>query len=132
MAVVVNLHRLSVLRGAASALVIGVVAALANVVLAAQEPKPVAWLNLTFLALVVAFFLGGRVAGREAPHDAARHGAAAGFVAFVPIEAIGMLGRADRGEPVQLGSIVFLGLLAAVAGTLGALVGSRRAEGETR
>ncbi|MCB0977540.1 MAG: TIGR04086 family membrane protein [Acidimicrobiales bacterium] len=125
-----KLHRLTVMRGAASALVVGVIAALANVVLAAQDPKPAGWLNLTFLALVVAFFLGGVVAGREAPHDSARHGAAAGFVAFLPVEAIGLLGRSDRGEPIQLGSIIFLGLLAAVAGTLGALVGARRNQGD--
>ena len=121
-----TLHRLTVLRGAAVALVPGVVAALANVVLAAQDPKPAAWLNLTLLLLVACFFLGGHLAGSEAPDDPARHGAAAGFVAFVPLQLIGVLGRSDRGEPVQFGSILFLGMLAAVAGTLGALVGSRR------
>ena len=124
-----KLHRLTVLRGAAVALVPGTLAALVNVVLSAQDPKPAAWLNLTLLLLVVAFFLGGMLAGREAPHDAARHGAAAGIVAFVPIQLIGLLGRSDRGEPIQLGSIIFLGFLAAVAGTLGALVGARRNAG---
>lgn len=124
-----NLHGLTVLRGAAAAMVPGAIAALANVVLAAQEPKPGLWLNLTLLVLIASFFLGGHLAGREAPHDAARHGAAAGVVAFVPLQLIGVLGRSDRGEPVQLGSMIFLGMLAAVAGTLGALVGSRRRAG---
>ena len=124
-----NLERLTVLRGAAVALVPGSIGALVNVVLAAQDPKPAAWLNLTLLLLVVSFFLGGMLAGREATHDAARHGAAAGVVAFVPLQLIGILGRSDRGEPILLGSIIFLGFLAAVAGTLGALVGARRNAG---
>jgi putative membrane protein (TIGR04086 family) len=122
----VSLHKLTVFRGAAVALIPGAVAAMGNVVLAAQDPKPKAWLNLTLLLLVLAFFLGGVVAGREAVEDRARHGAAAALVAFVPLQAIGLLGRSDRGEPFQLGSIIFLGFLAAVAGTLGALVGTRR------
>lgn len=126
MAAGVILERLPVLRGGAVALLPGSVAAVANVVLAAQEPKPAALLNVTFAVIVAGFVLGGYLAGREATHDSARHGAAAGLTAFVPIEAIGLLGRADRGDPIQAGSIVFLGLLAAVSGTLGGLFGARR------
>lgn len=121
-----SLHKLTVLRGAAAALIPGAVAALANVVLSDQDPKPQLLLNLSYLAIVGSFFLGGFVAGREAPHDGDRHGALAGFVAFVPIQIIGLLGRSDRGEPIVVGSILFLGVLAAVAGTLGALLGRRR------
>lgn len=124
-----SLQRLTVLRGAAAALVPGSLAALANVILAAQDPKPAVWLNLTLLLLIGSFFLGGFVAGREAPSDATRHGAVAGLIAFVPVQAIGLLGRSDRGETIAVGSILFLGALAAVAGTLGALVGARRNAG---
>ncbi len=47
----------------------------------------------------------------------------------MPLQLIGVLGRSDRGEPVQVASMIFLGILAAVAGTLGALAGARRSAG---
>lgn len=61
------LSRLAVGRGAAMALILAMPAALANVVLADQDPKPRAALNLTLLVLLVAFAVGGSLAGREAP-----------------------------------------------------------------
>lgn len=120
------LSRLAVGRGAAMALILAMPAALANVVLADQDPKPRAALNLTLLVLLVAFAVGGSLAGREAPSNAAKHGAIAAFVAFVPVQVIGILGRLDRGEPIAVGQAIVIGLLAACAGTLGAQLGARR------
>lgn len=124
-----SLAPLVVARGAATALVLAAPAALANVALSAQEPKPAALLNLTLLVLLVGFFSGGALAGREATEDSARHGAAAALVAFVLVQVIGILGRLDRGEGINLGGIIFLGFLAAMAGTIGAMLGARRKAG---
>lgn len=120
---------LVVARGAATALVLAAPAALANVVLASQDPKPEALLNLTLLVLLVGFFFGGALSGREARDNATRHGALAALVAFVLVQTIGVLGRLDRGESIKLGGIIFLGFLAACVGTLGALMGARRKPG---
>ena len=121
-----RLDRLVVVRGAAAGALLAVTAALANVVLAGQDPKPQALLNLTLLFLLLGFMVSGISAGLEATHEATRHGTAAALLVFMPVEFIGILGRLDRGEPVSLFAIVFVGLLAAMAGTLGALLGARR------
>jgi len=121
----VTLDRLVVARGAAAGLVLGVPTALANVVLAGQDPKPKAALNLTFLILLAAFALAGFLAGREARSDAARHGAAAAFVAFVLVQVIGVLGRLDRGDSVAPAQIVVLGLLATLIGSITATAAAR-------
>jgi putative membrane protein (TIGR04086 family) len=121
-----RLDRLVVARGAASALVVAAPAALANVVLAAQDPKPRGALNATLLVILLGFLVGGFVAGAEARREPARHGAAAGALAFVWVQAIGVLGRLDRGEGINLAQIVIIGLLAACAGTAGAQLGARR------
>ena len=126
MAVAVNLDRMVVVRGAAAGALLAVTAALANVVLAGQDPKPGALLNLTLLFLVLGFIVSGLSAGLEATQEATRHGAAAAMLVFLPVEIIGVLGRLDRGEGVSLFAILFVGLLAASAGTLGALLGARR------
>lgn len=124
-----TLDPLVVARGAATALVLAAPAALANVMLANQDPKPEGLLNLTLLVMLVGFFSGGVLSGREARADAALHGALAAVLAFVLVQTIGILGRLDRGESIQAGGIIFLGFLAACTGTLGALVGARRTAG---
>ena len=70
-----SIDRLVVGRGAAFGLLLGAPAAVANVLLADQDPKPKAALNATLLALLVAFWLSGFVAGREATDRRAVHGA---------------------------------------------------------
>ncbi len=120
---------LVVARGAATALVLAAPAALANVVLANQDPKPEGLLNLTLLVLLVGFFSGGVLSGREARSSAAQHGALAALGAFVLVQAIGILGRLDRGDSIKVGGIIFLGFLAACVGTMGALIGARRQAG---
>ena len=116
-------------RGAATALVLAAPAALANVVLANQDPKPQALLNLTLLVILVGFFSGGVLSGREAHENATQHGALAALLAFVLVQSIGILGRLDRGQAVSVGGIIFLGALAACVGTMGALMGARRKAG---
>lgn len=126
-----GLTGLVVARGAAAGLLLATPAALANVALADQTPKPKGALNATFLVLLVAFALAGWLAGREAPTRAAQHGAAAAAACFAVAQVIGIGGRLDRGEGVALGQIIVVGLLAACVGTLGARLGaSRRARKE--
>ena len=117
---------LVVARGAATALIFAMPAAFLNVVLASQVPKPQLGINLSFLVVLIGFVLGGALAGREAPSQAAKHGAFAALVAYVPVEVVGLLGRSDRGDPISLPQIIILGLLAACAGTIGARFGANR------
>ncbi|MCB0971291.1 MAG: hypothetical protein KDA97_07210, partial [Acidimicrobiales bacterium] len=88
--------------------------------------KPKAALNLTFLVLLAGFALAGFLAGREAPGQAAKHGALAAAATFALAQVIGILGRLDRGDGLALGQIIIVGLLAACVGTLGAQAGARR------
>ena len=120
-----GLNRLVIARGAAFGLLIGVPMALANVVLADQDPKPKGLLNLTLLGLVGAFTLAGFVAGREASSEAARHGALAALLAYGAAQVIGILGRLDRGDGIAPVQIIILALLAACAGATGAILSAR-------
>ncbi|MGN6693616.1 MAG: hypothetical protein ACTHN0_05515 [Aquihabitans sp.] len=117
-------------RGAATGLIFAMPAALLNVVLANQTPKPQAGINLSFLVVFLGFGLAGWMAGREAPGQRAKHGALAAVAAFVPVEIVVILGRPDRGAAAIVFGIVFIGLLAACLGTIGASIGSRKRKGE--
>lgn len=121
---------LVVARGAAAGLLIAMPAALLNVVLANQTPKPQAGINLSFLGVFVGFALAGWMAGREAPDQIAKHGALAAVATFVPVEIVVILGRPDRGVGAVIFGIVFIGLLAACIGTFGATVGARKRKGD--
>jgi hypothetical protein len=112
--------------GAACGLLLAVPGALANVALAAREPRPRLLLNLTLLALVAGFALAGLVAARETRTDRVRRGVLAALAVFVAVEVIGVLGRLDRDRPVSVVGIVFVGLVAAGAGYLGARLGASR------
>src|ERR1700712_2717406 len=79
---------LVVLRGAATALIVSMPAAFINVVMASQTPKPRALINISYLVVMIGFFIGGYLAGKEAPLTPAKHGALAGFVAFIPVEVV--------------------------------------------
>jgi hypothetical protein len=117
-------------RGAATGLLIAMPAALLHVVLANQTPRPQAGINLSFLAAFAGFGLAGWAAGREAPGQAAKHGALAAAAAFAAVEVVVILGRPDRGVGAVIFSIIFFGLLAACIGTFGATVGGRKRKGE--
>ena len=117
---------LVVARGAATGLLLAMPAAFASGVLSDRTPKPKGAINVAFLVVVLGFFLAGWLAGREAPSRPAKHGALAAFVAFLPVEVVAILARLDRGDSVGLGGIIFVGLLAACAGSAGAQLGVRR------
>lgn len=119
-----RLRPLVVARGAATALLLAVPAALGNVILAAQEEPSAGLGGLTFVVLMAGFFGGGWLAASEAPHDGVRHGAVAALIAYVPVQVIAVLGRLDRDAGIAPASIVVYGFLAAIAGTLGGLVGT--------
>lgn len=121
-----SVDRLVVGQGAAYGLLLGVPAAMANVVLASQDPKPKGALNGTLLALLVAFAVSGYMAGKAAPDTPAAHGALAGLLTFGLVQVIGVLGRLDRGDGVSVGQVVVLGLVAAVVATATAGIGARR------
>lgn len=121
-----SVDRLVVGQGAAYGLLLGVPAALANVVLASQDPKPKGALNGTLLALLVAFGISGFMAGRIAEREPVLHAALAGLVVFALVQVIGVLGRLDRGAGVPVGQIVLLGLVAAGAAASTAGLGARR------
>lgn len=126
----VGVQWLVIARGAATGLIIAAPAAFMNVVLANQTPKPQAGINISFLVVFVGFVLAGWMAGREAPAQAAKHGALAAVGAFVLVEAIVILGRPDRGAGAVIFGFVFIGLLAACLGTIGASIGSRKRKGD--
>ena len=121
-----TLSGLVIARGAAAGLLVATPAALANVVLADQDPKPKGALNATFLVLLVGFAVAGALAGREASSQPAKHGAAAAAATFAVVQVIGISGRLDRGEGISLNQIIIVGLLAACVGTLGSRLGARR------
>ncbi|WP_421119751.1 hypothetical protein ACE2AJ_20745 [Aquihabitans daechungensis] len=124
-----RLSGLVIARGAAAGLVLAVPAAFANSVFADQTPKPRGAINLSFLVVFLGFGLAGWMAGREAPGQVAKHGALAALAAFVPVEVIAVLGRLDREAGVSIFAIVFVGLLAACLGTMGAAAGGRKRKG---
>ncbi|QXC62341.1 TIGR04086 family membrane protein [Aquihabitans sp. G128] len=119
---------LTAARGAAAGTFLAVPAALANVVLSAQDAddRSAVLSIVTLLVLLLGFVLAGFAAGRLATFERARHGTAAALIVFVLIEVIAVLGRLDRGDGVSLGSILFTGLLAAAAGAAGGTLGARR------
>lgn len=118
--------RLVVARGAAFGCLVAVPAALANVVLADQAPKPKGALNLTLLLLVLGFTVAGIAAGREATGRGTVHGALAGATAALPVEVIGILGRLDRGDGLAPATVVIVAVLAVGAGAYGGRVGAAR------
>lgn len=126
-----TLNPLVVARGGAGGLILAMPAALANVVLADQEPKSQLLVNLSFVAVLVGFVLAGFVAGLDAADQAVGHGIAAAAVAFVLIEVVSILGRLDRGDPLSVPAVVIVAGFAVVGGRSGARLGaSRRANKE--
>ncbi len=83
------------------------------------------WTLLALLAIVVAYLLGGALAGRAEPLAPFINGAAATLLAFVVIQFVGIVLRLFRGDDVNLVALVFNGLLAASFGTFGAWFGAR-------
>ena len=83
------------------------------------------WTLLALFAIVVAYLLGGALAGRAVPSAPFINGAAATLLAFTVVQVAGIVLRLARGDGVNLIALVFNGLLAASVGTFGAWFGAR-------
>jgi hypothetical protein len=81
-----------------------------------------------FLGILVAFAIVGWFTGRVAPRVPLTHGAVAALVAFVIVQATILLMAvvAGRDTDPSIVGLIFGALLAASAGTIGALVSQKR------
>ena len=124
-----SLDRMAVLAGAVVCVLIATPAAVVQSVLADDDAgtDQSAWVFLALAAIVVAYLVGGAVAGGRVPDAPFINGAAATLAAFVAIQAVGAVVRLVRGNGLSPVAIVFNALLAASIGALGAAYGARRA-----
>ena len=81
-----------------------------------------------FLGILVAFGVVGWFTGRTAPRVPLTHGAVAALIAFVVVQTtiLLMASVAGRDTDPSVVGLIFGALLAASAGTIGALVSQRR------
>ena len=84
------------------------------------------WVHLTLLAIVVAYVIGGAVAGRMAPAAPMINGAAATVAAFVVVQSVAGIIRIAAGDGINPLALMFNVLLAASIGTVGAGIGAYR------
>ena len=84
------------------------------------------WVYLTLLAIVVAYLVGGAVAGRIATDAPMINGAAATFTAFVVVQFAAGVIRIAGGDGINPLALVFNALLAAAIGTVGGGIGAYR------
>lgn len=121
-----SLNRSVVVAGAMMTLLIAGPAAIVTAWLADDDGGNESnWTLLALLAIVIAYLLGGALAGRGVPEAPFGNGAAATLLAFVVIQGIGIAFRLGRGDGINLVALVFNGLLAASFGTFGAWFGGR-------
>lgn len=83
------------------------------------------WVLLAFVFVITAYLLGGMLAGRAVPSTPFIHGAAAPFLGFFVIQAVGIVKRLASGESISIAGLVFNGLLAASVGIIGGWFGAR-------
>lgn len=124
-----SLNRSAVLAGAVACLVLAVPAAIVTAVLGDDDggTDQSNWVLVAFLVIVVAYLLGGAVAGRRAPTVPFINGAAATFLAFAGVQVVGVVRRIIADETISIGALVFNALLAPSIGVVGAWFGARRA-----
>ena len=84
------------------------------------------WVFVALLAIVVAYLVGGAIAGGRTPTAPFVNGAAATFSAFVIVQVIGGIVRIAQGDGISPVGIIFNGLLAATIGVVGAGIGVSR------
>jgi hypothetical protein len=81
-----------------------------------------------YIAVLVGFVVGGRVAALRSTESPYSSGAVAALLAFVVIQAVGIVTNAVRGDDIGIANIVFNAMLAYGCGLLGAgMVARRRA-----
>ena len=116
-------------RGATACLLIAAPAAVISRLLAGDDTSTDQsnWVFVALLAIVLAYLIGGSVAGRLATDAPFVNGAAATFAAFVVVQVIGGLVRIVQGDGLSPIGIIFNGLLAATIGVVGAGIGIARA-----
>ena len=85
------------------------------------------WVFVALLVIVVAYLVGGGVAGRRSPDAPFVNGAAATFAAFVAVQVVGGVVRVIQGDGLSPIGIIFNGLLAATIGIVGAGIAASRA-----
>jgi len=86
---------------------------------------PSNWVFLPLIAVVIAYLLGGALAGRAVPTAPFINGAAATFLAFLLVQTLFVILRVARGDDVNIIALIFNGMLAACFGTFGAWFGAR-------
>lgn len=113
----------AVLLGAAIALVVCVPAAVLGQVLTDRESDAVV---LPFLAVLLGLAAGGYAAARAAAAAPYTNAALAALAAFVLVQAVGVVLRVVRDDPVRITQMVFSGLIAYASGLLGGVVAVSR------
>jgi predicted permease len=79
-----------------------------------------------YIAVLVGFVIGGRVAALRSTESPYSSGAVAALLAFVAIQAVGIVTNALRGDEIRFANIVFNAMLAYGCGLLGAGMVVRR------
>ena len=127
-----DLDREAVVQGAAAGvLVVGPLAGLSVLLVDTESDSSGGLGGVFFIAILAGFALVGWLAGRAAPRVPLTHGAVAAVVAFVVVQVTVLLIAfvAGHDSDVNPFALVFGALMAASAGTLGALISTRRRRG---
>jgi putative membrane protein (TIGR04086 family) len=121
-----SLNRSVVLAGAMMCLLIAVPAVIVVELLSdGDNDDPSNWTFLALIAIVIAYLLGGALAGRAIPNAPFINGAAATLLAFVLVQGLFIVLRLLRDDDVNVIAFVFNGLLAASIGIVGGWFGAR-------
>lgn len=118
----------AVRRGAIVCLLIAAPAAVISRLLADNDAgtDQSNWVFVALLAIVIAYLMGGSIAGRLAAEAPFVNGAAAALTAFVVVQVIGGVVRIVQGDGLSPVGIAFNALLAATIGVVGAGIGAAR------
>jgi hypothetical protein len=119
---------------AAGVLIVGPLAGLSVLLVDTESESSGGLGGVFFLAILVGFGLVGGLAARAAPRVPLTHGAVAALVAFVVVQVTVLLIAFVSGHDSDVNpfALVFGALMAASAGTIGALIGTRRRRGRVR
>jgi uncharacterized spore protein YtfJ len=111
----------AVLLGAATALLVCVPAAVIGQVLTDRESDVI-----PFLAVLLGLAAGGYAAARSAAAAPYTNAALAALAAFVLVQAVGVVLRVVRDDPIRVTQMVFSALIAYASGLLGGVVAVSR------